>query len=380
LHLIEKLYIENFKLIEENIFKFSRFNILIGPNGSGKSSVIHALAYIKIMARIGSEPRVPYEFPDLLFLRNISNREKSLKIEIHGKYLITFEELKGTFAEYIVRIVDMSFSGEILGVVLMDGKYVKEFPIKIGGKLLSRRSSSILEYVLKPGSSRIINIYAPIGRISFVPVLRGMVAIASQPAISLGYGYTNILGMIASDYVIRQKIGELASQILGYKVSLDLRFIRRGWALENLAYGIPINMAQEAFGISQLLYLLLFLLMTPEGGAVCIEEPEIHLHPASQARLVEKLVEVAKQRNLQLIITTHSEHILLKFLNLVAKNTITNEDLKVYYFERDEKKPVARVEELEVTEKGELIGGLKGFFEHEVDEFEEYIKARTSRR
>ena len=56
LHLIEKLYIENFKLIEENIFKFSRFNILIGPNGSGKSSVIHALVYTKIVARIGLEP------------------------------------------------------------------------------------------------------------------------------------------------------------------------------------------------------------------------------------------------------------------------------------------------------------------------------------
>jgi len=103
-------------------------------------------------------------------------------------------------------------------------------------------------------------------------------------------------------------------------------------------------------------------------------------HPASQAKLEGTLVKLAKERSLQLIIMTRSEHVLLKFLNLVVKGVISHRELKVYYFERDEEKPRAHIEELKVTEKGRLVDGLKGFIEHEVAELEEYIKAESGDR
>jgi len=196
--------------------------------------------------------------------------------------------------------------------------------------------------------------------------------------------------MLSSELKLKQDLGLILREVLEYPLELDLRLIETKsvggdmWSLENVSYGREkeksINFALEAFGASQLAYLLAYVLSAGEGSTICIEEPEIHLHPASQARLVKKLVEIAKERGLQLIITTHSEHILLKFLNLVVAKEVSKDDLRVYYFERDPEKPVTKVEELQVTESGELVGGLKGFFEHEVRMLEEFLKARASSR
>lgn len=49
----------------------------------------------------------------------------------------------------------------------------------------------------------------------------------------------------------------------------------------------------------------------PEKSLVLIEEPETALHPSAQYELGRYLVDVAKRRGIQIIITTHSEYVLL---------------------------------------------------------------------
>lgn len=109
-----------------------------------------------------------------------------------------------------------------------------------------------------------------------------------------------------------------------------------------------------------------------------IEEPEIQLHPRAQAALCDVFVEVATQEQKQLILTTHSEHILMGLLTAVANGRLQPDDLAVYEFRREG--DAARAERLEVNEYGQIAGGLKGFLEVDIDEIGELIEARFQKQ
>jgi predicted ATPase len=66
-------------------------------------------------------------------------------------------------------------------------------------------------------------------------------------------------------------------------------------------------------GEARLYALVLSLESMPEKSLVLLEEPETSLHPSAQFELGKYLVDVAERRKLQLILTTHSEYLLLAF-------------------------------------------------------------------
>ena len=64
------------------------------------------------------------------------------------------------------------------------------------------------------------------------------------------------------------------------------------------------------FGVSQVLPALVLLYYVPEGSTVLMEQPEIHLHPAVQAGLADVMLNVAAARKLQILVESHSEHLI----------------------------------------------------------------------
>ena len=105
-----------------------------------------------------------------------------------------------------------------------------------------------------------------------------------------------------------------------------------------------------------------------------IEEPEIHLHPKAQADLASVLVEEAKSNGKQIMMTTHSEHVVGRLLTLVAEGKLPANELAIYSFEKDET-GVCSASEIEVTDRGQVTGGLKSFFETDLDELRRYVEA-----
>ena len=138
-----------------------------------------------------------------------------------------------------------------------------------------------------------------------------------------------------------------------------------------------VNLVSEGFGTNALIGLLLQVSRASEGASVLIEEPEIHLHPKAQAELAEVLSEEAKAHGKQMIMATHSEHILSRLLTLVAENKLSRDELAVYSFEKDDD-GTCTASEIEVTDGGQVIGGLKGFFDTNLDEMDRYVKALQS--
>jgi len=61
-------------------------------------------------------------------------------------------------------------------------------------------------------------------------------------------------------------------------------------------------------GYLQLIQIFCYVLLF-EPGVLLIDEPDIHLHPHVQERLVEVLTQVARERDIKILLTTHSPFI-----------------------------------------------------------------------
>ena len=134
------------------------------------------------------------------------------------------------------------------------------------------------------------------------------------------------------------------------------------------------NLSAEGFGTNALVHLLFEVVRTAQGATVLIEEPEIHLHPKAQADLASVLADQAKAGDKQMIITTHSEHVVGRLLTLVAEGSLSADELAIYSFEKD-KSGACSASEIGVTDRGQVSGGLKSFFETDLDEMRRYVEA-----
>lgn len=123
------------------------------------------------------------------------------------------------------------------------------------------------------------------------------------------------------------------------------------------------------FGISQVLPMLVLAYFVREGTTIIAEQPEIHLHPRAQAGLAELMVEVAKERNVQFIVETHSEHLFRRLQTLMAEDRISADECRLYFVDRDEEKKT-RLTPLEVDKYGRVKNWPEDFFGDAVGEVE----------
>ena len=107
-------------------------------------------------------------------------------------------------------------------------------------------------------------------------------------------------------------------------------------------------------------------LPTPVVG---VEEPELHLHPRLQPAMARLLAQFVAEGG-QAICTTQNEHFLLAVLELVLDKTLKPEQVAVYYLDA----PHGAIDRLEVDKKGQLRGGLRGFFEENERQVERQIE------
>ena len=90
------------------------------------------------------------------------------------------------------------------------------------------------------------------------------------------------------------------------------------------------NFADVGFGVSQALPLIVSDVALPDNSVVMMNQPEVHLHPTSQAMLANYFVSRIDQR--QYIIETHSEYIINRLRVLVMKGDIDPEKVLIVFF------------------------------------------------
>jgi predicted ATPase len=120
---------------------------------------------------------------------------------------------------------------------------------------------------------------------------------------------------------------------------------------------------QLGVGVSYLAKILIMGLRAKKGDILMIENPEIHLHPAAQARLGEFFVYLVNA-GIQLLIETHCEHLINRIQYEIYKKNISYEDVILYY----KKSITSPFDAISFTESGKYNKDFpEGFFDATLD-------------
>ncbi|MBP5768853.1 MAG: DUF3696 domain-containing protein [Fibrobacter sp.] len=129
---------------------------------------------------------------------------------------------------------------------------------------------------------------------------------------------------------------------------------------ESMTKNIPAT--QAGYGITYCLPIIVAVLNAKPGSLLLIENPEAHIHPQGQAKLME-LITKAADKGIQIIIETHSDHIVNGALVAVAKKRLPCQKLSMYYFGRKRFSHVSNVVKLNVLKSGKIRNPPEGFFD-----------------
>jgi predicted ATPase len=137
------------------------------------------------------------------------------------------------------------------------------------------------------------------------------------------------------------------------------------------------------FGVSQILPVLVLCYYAPENSTILLEHPEIHLHPSVQAGLADVLIDVVKERNVQVIVESHSEHLLRRLQRRIAEYQVSDKgisrEMTALYFCKTENGD-SHIETLDMDAFGNIKNWPSGFFGDEIGELTAMAEANIKRQ
>ena len=149
-----------------------------------------------------------------------------------------------------------------------------------------------------------------------------------------------------------------------------------------------VDIPDVGFGISQVLPVIVQSFYAPAGSIIFIEQPELHLHPRAQAHLADLFIEVltlregGKERGIQLIIETHSEHFLYRLQRRIAEcqaeHPISSSKVAAYFAHSTGSE--STLEALRLDEYGNIANWPEDFFGNSMYDLFEMSKAAARRQ
>lgn len=344
--MITSLKIENFKSIVDQNFIFKPLTILTGTNSSGKSSIIQALLFYSYYT-----DRNWYLDE---YLNNLGELKKLLNFKTQKKQ---------------IRITPSINNQELPSLTLNDQ-----------GKELSNTKFPIFEREL---------FYLCANRIGQENIARKRETLRSGSSGEYLFGFygdnkNKVLknGKLISDktsFTLSTQVIFWLKEILGLRLEPQTREIDNGHI--SVSYkntdleGMELSPFNLGAGISYLTKILILGLSSEQNNLLIIENPEVHLHPKAISKLAEFFVFLA-EAGIQVLIETHSEHIINKMRWAIFKEKISEQNIQIYYREHVEKDFTS----LNINKRGkytdkdgQITKFPKGFFDSDLDELLEVM-------
>lgn len=316
---------------KKTVFEFGQLNLLIGPNGSGKSNLLNCIRILRLAPLDIQQAFQDSGFEDWLY-KDAGLKSASLEAKLNLPELV----------HHRIRFLFQSDSRAALEEVISHGKgdELKD-PFFIGsqrgGASLSaigkRRRinrnlnadeynpfASILSQIRDAGQypeiTHLADLYSEIriysewtfGRTSKLreatPTSRTTATLSeSMDDLALAL---NGLEKTAAHEKIRELLRELKETYVDYITRI--LFGRVGLELLESPFESPLPAQRLSDGTLRFLALAAILFQPTPPPLICLEEPELGMHP-DMIRMVAKMIIDAASRT-QLIVTTHSEFLL----------------------------------------------------------------------
>lgn len=327
--MIYELEVKNFKCYESLKLELKPLNVLMGLNGMGKSTIIQSL----------------------LLLRQSYQENRLQGLKLNGKYVTL-----GNGSDVLSERADDEIIGfhikEDAGSLRTQYSYVAESDL-LPNYMLEDVAFEELNSVLFSDRFLYLSAYRIEPRILY--------RIADEKELkSRDFGnngefaiyYLNVYGnqRVENDCVI---YNSMEDRSLNEQVRCWLSLIAPGIvpqisvnaALRNaeLKYtfreGTDRTNAYKSvnvgFGITYVLPVIIALLTSKPGDLLLLENPEAHIHPAGQKWLGE-LIALASAGGVQIIVETHSDHVMNGIRLAVKKKKLRSEEAGIFFFYKDE--------------------------------------------
>jgi predicted ATPase len=124
----------------------------------------------------------------------------------------------------------------------------------------------------------------------------------------------------------------------------------------------PMNVG---FGITHILPVFAACISAKPGRLIIVENPETHLHPAGQS-LVGYFLGVAAASGVQILVETHSDHVLNGVRRAVRDQRLSADAVKIYFFSGEAGEggdANSKIDCVGIDPNGRLSGWPVGFFD-----------------
>ncbi|KAA6328383.1 hypothetical protein EZS27_022714 [termite gut metagenome] len=389
--MIKGIRIKNFKLFkEETNVPLSNINLLTGINGRGKSTVLQTLLLMKQSPEYDrTTNKIIFNGNDIKMgsFKDVKNIQSNENIELAFKYenfLIRYSLQPNESDPLVADITKIECDDELnlfrleltrnenlFKIICRDHETDENFTtylhdLFINGTILAQQRSSFCPIIKETLNFSRIH-YVSADRIG--PQLYYQEkSIKDFPTVgALGEDTINALfhykDVLVGEAFIESlnKFFHIASDEIGKTVELQTEFwldklfdgakyeIKRIEEANLLTFGIspdgtfnyykPTNVG---FGYSYVLPILVAGLIAKSGDIFIVENPEAHLHPYAQS-VIAKFLTLVSLNNVQVIIESHSEHILNGLRVSVYDKIISSENLNVLYFDRNFESPFLKI-------------------------------------
>lgn len=295
--MVTEIRIEKFKAIENETFHVGRFNIFVGANNSGKSSVLQAIQFAVGTAQTGARQVKNPETAQIAFTATPSSFVylpiKDIEALIHNRALTQNQGSSVFFSD----------GDHDAKITLKRGKNRNIATTMENSDLLRQLMSSQPYCVITPGVSGI----------SISEEYKAKAAVLrSATRGDSNFYLRNILLLLKGKADAWNKFIEKFSLFFP-EYTLDVIFDEEVDDLIEVFAKLPngIKLPIDALGTSalQILQILSYIYFF-EPQMIILDEPDTHLHPNNQRKLISVLNEISIEEDIQILLSTHSRHII----------------------------------------------------------------------
>lgn len=375
--MIKSIEIKNFKSIKTKYFPLRNLNVLLGLNGQGKSSVIQTLLLLRqsfdslrrgVLQLNGSEIEIGTT-KDALYQYCGKNESLSFDLVFDNKSnnLLKFDYTIGSDVFNLVNS-EINLYGEAKNTLdfnqpLFNNKFQYLNANRIEPQTIHKKSYT---YVVSLGNIGSLGQYT----VDYLET-RGNDEVEFENLIhpNTVMSKTNKGEYIRDTRLINQVnlwMREISPEISISTTNVSSDLVKLEYEFEQKTYGKtnPYKPENVGFGISYALHVIVALLKVKPGDLLVIENPESHIHPRGQAEL-GKLISLVAQNDVQVIIETHSDHVLNGIRIGIKENHSLKDKTILFYFEKEfsDIEQYSKVINIEIDEKGELSEYPKNLLE-----------------
>lgn len=299
--MINRIEIENFKCFENVNIDLKPLTILTGTNSSGKSSLIQAMLVCGDHT-IGSD-MLDYvgslgDFDDLKN-RYVNPREYSIKISFDDDTVCAVSGSKEPKINFVS--TQLAYPSKLT--------YLNSNRITIN-EINTTNNTFMRERYFGIDGKFVANYYE---KHKEEPVAQYLIA-DKNGARTLESQVNYWLNIITThQYELQTK--KVSSTMITASYKID---------------GLEFKPSNIGAGISYIATILIACLSASRENIIIIENPEIHLHPRSQA-MMGKFLSFVASKGIQLIVETHNDHLVNKIRYEVYKGNLKSEDVIIHY-------------------------------------------------